>query len=300
MALPVSTVTAEHLTVQDINRQFYDAYGAAMSEQPIRFGIHFGQKSRGNKLLIRKHIEQAARKHLGGDLDAVGHQRELVGFLAQVLNAEAQSEMPNHDVLDLSIEQISLLALTCSLHDIGEHVHLDLRKAGLTPVGDIQSGTKTGVDRQNERQVRYFHYENRLNNLPADTIRRMEGLIAHKPEPGDELLHDIYELSHHLQLLDTSAKATYAYQDLFGDRIPLSETRIKGTDTIRPGVKNRLGSLAHGLAYIAYTAKANHIRDLQGQSHPYRGVAPVNYAARFAAARAAVGDSSRYDMLQAA
>ncbi len=286
------------MSVQDAIQPFYDKYGAEMSRQPIRFGIHFGQRGRGNKLLIREHVEQAARRHLGGDLDAVGHQLELAHFLAEVLNAEAQSDTPNPTVLALTNEQISLLALTLGTHDIGEHVHRDLHRAGITPVGDIPSGTKTDLDRHNERAVRYFHYEDSLRGLAPDTIRRMNALIAHTPEPGDELLHDIYELAHHLQLLDTAAKATYTYETLFGDRIPLSEVGSKGTDAVRPRVRRRLGPLAHGLAYIAHTARQSHLKDLQGIGQ--RGGVSINYAAHFAAARAAIGDEYPGTMPQAA
>lgn len=285
------------MSVQDAIQPFYDKYGAEMSRQPIRFGIHFGQRSRGNKLLIREHVEQAARHHLGGDLDAVGHQLELVRFLAEVLNAEAQSDTPNPAVLALTNEQISLLALTLGTHDIGEHVHRDLRKAGITPVGDIPSGTKTNLDRHNEHAVRYFHYNGSLRSLAPDIIRRMDGIIAHIPEPDDELLHDIYELAHHLQSLDTAANATYAYEDLFGDRIPFSEVGSRGTDAVRPRVRRRLGPLAHGLAYIAHTARQNYLKDLQGIGQ--RGDASINYTARFAAARAAIGDKYGKAMPQA-
>ena len=287
LQLPIETAIGRQ-AVSDIITPFYRTYGTAMSKQTIRFGVLFGHNSRrGNKLLIRRTTETAARRLLGGDLDAVGHQLELPGFLGRLLHAEQCSSIPNASVSKLNEEEKALLTLTCGIHDIGEHIHPDLRKAGITPVGDIPSGTKTSADRDNERRVRKFHYERTFSHLPSDIIERMEGLIAHTPAVGDEFLHDIYEAAHSLQTMDTVERAIVAYNAMFGHRVPLDTVVMGDYEGVNPRVKSRLGTLAHGLAFMSIVVRRDQELEAKGNSRKNHGTKGASYV-RFAASREAL------------
>ena len=111
---------------------------------------------------------------------------------------------PYHPIDD---KDLSLLHFVAFFHDIGESEHPTLQENGFTPIGDKPTGTKTNEDRENEKAIRGFMYNTFFSDIDKVFIDRVEAIIAHKPQRGDEFLHEVFELAHDLQMYATAERA---------------------------------------------------------------------------------------------
>ncbi|HTK39321.1 MAG TPA: hypothetical protein VL362_00480 [Patescibacteria group bacterium] len=186
----VPTTDGTYVDTSFLRQRFYGSdLGKAFARQTPRF--------------IKRHTElseEDALRYLGGDACPVHHQLELADIhLATVLEAEQN----DGTLFAPSIEDTGLLYFVSTFHDIGESEHESLVNAGLVTVGDIPHGEKTDEDRAHEATVRRALYRTYFADVDPYFLERAEAIILHKPLPGDEHLHDLYEAAHDLQVFAT-------------------------------------------------------------------------------------------------
>lgn len=177
------SILRERFYSSDIGRMFYD--------QTPRYVKRNTEIPRDNRRAI---------EYIGEDACPVGHQLELADIhLREVLRAEHEAQtlfMPSPD-------DIALLEFIASFHDIGESEHPSLLALEFNTVGDIPCGEKTDKQRKDEAEIRVYLLNRFFYDIDEDLLRRAEAIILHKPLPGDEHLHEIYEAAHDLQVFST-------------------------------------------------------------------------------------------------
>lgn len=226
--------SGESSSVAELRQRFFDSmYGKFMrSQQPLRYSQRYGYDP--------KQMES----DLGDDVCPVLHQYNLLQYVQLLIDAEI-----NDDTLFSSLtgEDITILSLACSIHDIGECTHPRLETYGLTLVGDIAYGNKTDEDRENEAKIRKFFYNRFFGDIDPTIIERVEAIISHNDL---SILHTYYEAAHRLQELQTVNNAHDAHFELTHTVLPgntsagrigkLNEMIRDVTSTVEHGVRTSM------------------------------------------------------------
>ncbi len=181
-----------YIDLGELRDRFYDSDIAhGMNKQTPRYASRFPEE----------HYSRIPEL-LGDDSLPLEHQMELAErHLTATLAAEIGKKY------EISPEDQALLYFTAFFHDVGESEHQSITDAGLTVVGDIMSGKKTDQNRRDEANVRSFIFHKFFSDVDDTFLTRAEALIMHAPITGDELVHELYEAAHELQVSDTVKKA---------------------------------------------------------------------------------------------
>jgi len=190
--LDIPMADGSMMSVHELRERFFTSeYGVHMYTQELRYAGRYG------------YDREMMKQDLGEDVCPVGHQYEVTEHLQHTLDSEEAAG----SLVQLSDEEKAIVAFACSIHDIGECEHSDLAAAGITTVGDIPAGNKTDADRINEAAVRQFFYARFYDDVDPAIIERVEAIIAHR---DDTILHELFEVAHEIQTLDTVARAEKA------------------------------------------------------------------------------------------
>ncbi len=215
------------LTLADRAYQ-HEWFGKQLRTQTPRYGHYF------------ENVEDA-RIHLHTDADHVGHQYELAFHAAQFLIEEG---------IELSDENRGILMLALLIHDMGEPEHEQISYLCGGTVGDIPAGKKTDADRELEAKIRQMFYVHVLSDVPGRIIKKVEAIISHK---DGSILHDIFEVAHELQSLETGKIAE------LGLRKPDADPAL---ETISENVRSRFREKLGGALATKYFVVSDTLQEL--------------------------------------
>lgn len=176
-----------------------------------------------------------ALRYLGPDACPQGHQDSFVTYIDLVVDAEGSLGT----LFSIDNQDRDLLYFVAKFHDIGELTHPDLSAAGFSPIGDIAYGAKTNEQRQEEARIRQHLFSMPpFNALDEHFLARAEAIIAHDYmtmhafADSTEHLHEIYEIAHNIQSLDTAARAQFTIE------------HEQNLEQLRPELYTQLGILS--------------------------------------------------------
>ena len=180
--------------------------------------------------------KEKAIEYIGNDACPEMHQFDLADrHFLPLIEAERQAGTLFYPT---SEDDRSLGYFVCSFHDLGEPEHLSLIEAGLTPVGDLPAGTKTEQNRIDEKRVLEFIFRTNFGDIDPAFLERAIAIITHKPLPGDEFLHDLFQAAHDFQTLETTriAAATAERQVMchMGHKAILRDLARTASQTVVP------------------------------------------------------------------
>lgn len=190
---PVNTVNGL-IPAFELGWRFCESeYGKYMMDnQPFRFAQYFGYDS------------ARMEEDLGTDVLPLHHQLDNSMYVAWIIAAELEAIGRLH----LDETEVGIAVFAALVHDMGESTHPRVLQQVGEVVGYIPHGEKTDHNREVEKAVREFMYNELFSDVDPAVIARIEALISHQEE---SVLHDILEAAHTLQAFETGTRAGFVF-----------------------------------------------------------------------------------------
>lgn len=165
-------------------------------QHPI-FGLHMQHQK--PRYMVSFDNAEVLHDVIGPNAHPLGHQYETGYYFAWVTSQLGDDIRPKD-------QEYAIGLLACLVHDMGESEHKTIERIVGGTIGDIQTGQKTSNDKELERKINKYFYQEVFPDVHPSVIRRLEEIVSHDKE---DLLHSIYEAAHVLQGLDTCINALW-------------------------------------------------------------------------------------------